>query len=278
MVRLFGHFWKRHAGVLLLWSVVVGLGTLALAAWGWIGWGLQEQWRAQWRQLRLQVFCLEESTPRVVQFLKRSGLVEEITVVSPAEGWQLVHRILGMEGNGADTLLPAVVSVSLRQRLLPERLGELYAQLQQVEGVSAVDFPWARFSDLLWQRALIQVGWYGCGGGVGLLWLASAGLVGRELRRRLEEYRVLVLLGISPWRLRLPMALGVFSAVGLGVSIAAGVAGGLWFWLQLNFSGHLSDPWSMVYAEPVWLGIATVNWLFLLVLLPSIALGGRLTS
>ncbi|GBD07411.1 hypothetical protein HRbin21_01235 [bacterium HR21] len=262
-----------------MWSGAVALGTLGLAAWGWIGWGLWESWRSQWMQLRLQVFCRPESIPRARQLLEQSGLVATLTVISPEEGWRLVRHLLRVEETalGSDTVLPAVLSVSLRERIPPQQLGRLYEQLWKVEGVHALDFPWHRFSELLWQRALMQVGWYGCGGGVGLLWLSFAWLVGRELRRRLAEYGVLVLLGIPPRRLRLPALLGTFSATGIGIGVAAGIAVTLWYGLQRNFAGYLPNLPDMVQAGQKWLGSTAVGWVLLLAVLVSVALGGRFT-
>ncbi len=274
MVRLFGHFWKRHVGVLLSWSLAVGLGTVALAAWGWIGWGFRQHWRSQWEHLQLQVFCRVEMVPVLQQLIERSGIGQAVRVLPPEEGWRMVERELGLTGHvaGVDTLLPALLSVRLREGATPQQLRELYEQLRRAQGVYTVTFPWQRFSELLWQRAVFGVGWYGCGGGVGLLWCAFVWAVLAQLCRHMGEYGVLILLGISPGRLRLLALLGMLSAAGLGVLGAAGGAVLAWYLLWLNFAAILPTPSGMLVDEGRWIVAAAVGWGLFLVGLPLGAL------
>ncbi|MEN3027419.1 MAG: hypothetical protein ABDH31_06945 [Chlorobiota bacterium] len=251
MMRLLGHLWKRHAGLLSLWAGSVALGTVLLLLWIQVGWWLQHTWQKERERLRVQVICHPEVVPTVDRLLRRLPVVAAVEVITPEEGWRMLQSMLGIAPIASgDTLLPAICSAAISNSASVEELEELSEQLRSLHGVYEVAIPLEPLQRLATWYHWGQMGWYGVGGVVGLLWLLNAMAILRAVRRRARTYGVLLLLGVMPRQVQLPLLVGLWGGVLFGVLVGCTVWLGGWY-LQLN-PLWASVPFGEIFAEGRW--------------------------
>jgi len=242
---------RRHGGAVVVWSLWVGLGVLLAALWWGIFLWQQESWRREWEKMRLQVFLKPEAESAVREVLRRFPAVREIEVISPAQGWEQLRQALGLpDWAGIDTLLPSVCSVRLHPTEW-ESLSHVRQQLLQHDGVLGVEVPEESLRGLLRRGGLHRLIWGSVGAVLALVWLALFLASTLSLRRVLQQYEVLVLLGLSPGRLRggLVTVLVFFGLVATLVGVAAAVGIGRWVPV-----GEVSEPFRIAFLALGWWG------------------------
>ncbi|MCS7170378.1 MAG: hypothetical protein NZ949_07115 [Candidatus Kapabacteria bacterium] len=278
MMWLSGYLWTRHAGILCFWTGSVVLGTVLLLAWAHVGWGLYRLWQAEWNQLRVQVFCRREALPAVRDLLQRSHAVTLVEFILPEEGWQDLQRTLSIAPMvGGDTILPAVCSAALRGSATLNHVVGLKEQLGRLEGVYEVALPTESLTRLAQWRLRGTVGWYAAGSTVGFLWLLSAIGVLRNYRRRVADYEVLIMFGVMPRRIRLPMVWGLLGCTILGLLGAGSGWMGLWNATRASSFWILPSPAEVLVgwgAQQT--GIAVATWWAVLAVMVIVASSGRL--
>jgi len=187
--------------------------------------------------------------------------VARARVTPPEEGMRELDGMLGsdadvLEGIDAATVLPAAISVGLRDSSLDAAtVGSLAARLRHFEGVEMVD------SELVWVERFAKLGralrWIGAGWGA-ILGFGALLVIGNSTRlaalTRKDEIEVLRLVGASEAFIIVPFFIegalqGLFgSAIGLGLLAAA------FFGLRSMLAGdallgalpiglHFLEPW-----------------------------------
>lgn len=265
-MRLLGHLWKRHAGLLSLWAGSVALGTMLLLLWIQVGWWLQRTWQEERERLRVQVICHREVVPTVNHLLQQLPVVAAVEIIAPEEGWRMLQSMLGIAPIASgDTLLPAVCSVAISNSASVEELEKLSEQLRSLHGVYEVAAPLEPLQRLVAWHHWGQMGWYSVGGVVGLLWLLNAVAILRAVRRRAKTYGVLLLLGVVPRQVQLPLLVGLWGGVFFGVLVGCMLWLGGWYarlsplWVSVPFDEAFAEgQWQWAAGiVGTWLGIVT---------------------
>lgn len=267
---------RRWGRAVLPWVVVVATGTFMLILWGVLGWGAEQVWNQEWQRIRFSVFCDSAAVLDLQRLLRRAEFVAAWEVIPPEKGWQEVRSLLGIpDFSDVDTLLPVVCTVRFHPASL-EQIRWLQVQMEQLRGVSMVAWSEEQFQKLLTLRWIGTWGWYSIGAIVGILWAAIALVALWRVRRRVGDYRVLVLFGVMPWRLRFS-ALFVAWAAGL-VGILLGVAGwwGMWEGVRFVTTGKLSAAGELVqWVGPYRVSLGGILWWAINILLATTAGGGK---
>ena len=196
--------------------------NLARAAGGWSG------------SSGISVYFVPEIGPEhleaAVERLRRAPDVEEVRVVTPEESLIEFRRLTGVAEALAlveDNPLPASARASVSSNADVERLDRLSLELAGFEGVDDVVLERTWFQRLAAIREIVKrLSWALAGVlGLGTVLIASAA-VRLAIEARLEELRILVLVGAGSRFIRRPFVyLGVVYGAGGGLIAAMLIAG-----------------------------------------------------